>query len=87
MAMKLKDASWKKTYDQTRQHIKKQRHYFANKGLSSQSFGFSSSHVWMWKLVYKESWMLNNWCFWIVVLEKTLESPLDNKESNQSILK
>ena len=87
MAMKLKDASWKKTYDQTRQHIKKQRHYFANKGLSSQSFGFSSSHVWMWKLDYKESWMLNNWCFWIVVLEKTLESPLDNKESNQSILK
>ena len=87
MAMKLKDASWKKTYDQTRQHIKKQRHYFANKGLSSQSFGFSSSHVWMWKLDYKESWMLNNWCFWIVVLEKTLESPLDNKESNKSILK
>ena len=87
MAMKLKDASWKKTYDQPRQHNKKQRHYFANKGLSSQSFGFSSSHVWMWKLDYKESWMLKNWCFWTVALEKTLESPLDNKESNQSILK
>ena len=87
MAMKLKDASWKKMYDQPRQHNKKQRHYFANKGLSSQSFGFSSSHVWMWKLDYKESWMLKNWCFWTVALEKTLESPLDNKESNQSILK
>ena len=60
--------------------IKKQRHYFANKGPSSQGYGFSSSHVWMWELDYKESWALNNWCFWTVVLEKTLESPLDCKE-------
>ena len=54
--------------------------YFANKGLSSQSYGFSSSHVWMWELDYKESWAPKNWCFWTVVLEKTLESPLDSKE-------
>ena len=62
------------------QHIKKQRHYFVNKGLSSQGYGFSSGHVWMWELDYKESWVLKNWCFWTVVLEKTLESPLDCKE-------
>ena len=55
-------------------------HYFVNEGLSSQSYGFSSSHVWMWELDYKESWAPNNWCFWTVVLEKTLESPLDGKE-------
>ena len=61
-------------------HIKKQKHYFANKGLSSQGYGFSSSHVWMWELDYKESWVLKNWCFWTVVLEKTLETPLDCKE-------
>ena len=61
-------------------HIKKQRHYFANKGPSSQSYGFSSGHVWMWELDYKESRALKNWCFWTVVLEKTLESPLDSKE-------
>ena len=61
-------------------HIKKQRHYFANKGPSSQSYNFSSSHVWMWESDYKESWALKNWCFWTVVLEKTLESPLDFKE-------
>jgi len=67
-------ASWKKSYDQPRQHIKKQRHYFANKGPSSQSYGFSSSHVWIWELDHKESWALKNWCFWTVVLEKTLES-------------
>ena len=73
-------APWKKTYDQPRQHIKKQRHYFTNKGLSSQSYGFSSSHVWMWELDYKESWALKNWCFWTVVLEKTLESLWDCKE-------
>ena len=73
-------APWKKSYGQPRQHIKKQRHYFANKGLSSQSFGFSSSHAWMWKLDYKESSVPKNWCFWTVVLEKTLESPLDCKE-------
>ena len=78
-------------YNQPRQHIKKQRHYFANKGLSSQSFGFSSSHVWMWELDHKEGWALQNWCFWTVVLEKTLESPLDckhikllNPKGNQS---
>ena len=71
---------WNKSYDQSRQHIKKQRHYFASKGLSSQNYGFSSSYVWMWELDYKESWTLKNWCFWTVVLEKTLESPLDSKE-------
>ena len=73
-------ALWKKSYDQPRHHIKKQRHYFANKGPSSQSYGFSSSHIWMWELNYKESWALKNWCFWTVVLEKTLKSPLDCKE-------
>ena len=73
-------APWKKSYGQHRQHIKKQRHSIINKSLSSQGYGFSSSHVWMWQLDYKESWALNNWCFWIVVLEKTLESPLDGKE-------
>ena len=73
-------AHWKKSYDQPRQHIKKQRHYFANKGLSSQSCGFSSDRVWMWELDYKQSWALKNWCFWTVMLEKTLESPLDCKE-------
>ena len=73
-------APWKKSYDQSRQHIKKQRYYFANKGPSSQSYGFSSSHVGMWELDYKESWAPRNWCFWTVVLEKTLESVLDCKE-------
>ena len=63
-----------------RQHIKKQRHYFANKGPSSQGYGFSSSHAWMWELDCEESWVPKNWCFWTVVLEKTLESPLDCKE-------
>ena len=71
---------WKKSYDQPRQHIMKQRHYFADKGPSSQGYGFSSSQVWMWELDYKESWVLKNWCFWTVVLEKILESPLDCKE-------
>ena len=71
---------WEESYDQPRQHIKKQRHYLANKGLSSQGYGFSSSHVWMWELDYKESWVLKNWCFWTVMLEKTFESPLDCKE-------
>ena len=70
----------KKSYNQPRQHIKNQRHYIANKGLSSQSYGFSSSHVCMWELDYKQSWAPKNWCFWTVVLEKTLESPLDCKE-------
>ena len=73
-------APWKKSYDQFRQHIKKQRYYFANKGLHSQSYGFSSGHVWMWELDHKESWAPKNWCFWTVVLEKTLESPLYCKE-------
>ena len=79
-------APWKESYDQSRQHIKKQRHYFANKGPSSQGYGFSSSHVWMWELDYKEAQAPKNWCFWTVVLEKTLESPLDSRRSNQSIL-
>ena len=89
-AMKLKDrwapshkpllARWKKSYDQTRQHIEKQTHYFTDKGPSSQSYGFSSSHVWMWELDCEESWAPKNWCFWTVELKKTLESPLDCKE-------
>ena len=80
-AMKLKDTcSLKKSCDQPRQHIKKQRHYFINKGLSSQSYCFSSSHVWTWELDHKEGWAPKNWCFQTVVLEKTLESPLDSKE-------
>ena len=80
-AMKLKDTcSLEGKLCQPRQHIKNQRHYFANKGPSSQGYGFSSSHVWMWELDYKEGWAQKNWCFWTVVLEKTLESPLDCKE-------
>ena len=71
---------WKESYDQPRQHIEKQRHYFVNKAWSSQGYGFSNGHVWIWKLDYKESWAPKNWCFWTVVLEKTLESPLDCKE-------
>ena len=79
--MKLKMlAPWKKSYDQPRQHFKKQRHYFANKSSSSQSYGFSSSHVWMSEVDYKENWALKKWCFWTVVLEKTLESPSNCKE-------
>ena len=76
----LKDTPWKESYDQPRQHIKKHRHYFANKSPSNQGYSFSSSHVWMWELDYKESWGLKNWCFWTMVLEKTFESPLDCKE-------
>ena len=71
---------WKKSYEKSRQHIKKQRYHFANKGLSTQSYGFSNSHVWMWELDHKEGWMPKNWCFQTVVLKKTLESPLDFKE-------
>ena len=71
---------WKESYDQPRQHIQKQRHYFANKGSSSQGYSFSSSHVWLWKLDYKEGCVPKNWWFWTVVLEKTRESPLDFKE-------
>ena len=91
-------APWKESYDQPRQHVKKQRHYFANKGLSktkqnktqqnkglsSQGSGFSCSHVWMWELDNKESWAPKNWCFWTAVLEKIVESA---RRSNQSILK
>ena len=73
-------APWEESYGQPRQHSKKKRHYFANKGLSSQGYDFSSSHVWMWELGYKESWVLKNWCFWTVVLEKTIEISLDCKE-------
>ena len=80
-AMKLIYAcSSEEDFDQSRQHIKKHRHYFANKCPSSQNYGFSCSHVWIWELEYNESWVLKNWCFWTVVLEKTLESPLDCKE-------
>ena len=68
---------WKKSYDQPKWHIQKQRHYFANKGSYTQSYGFSNSHVRMWEL---ESWAPKNWCFWTVVLKKTLESPVDCKE-------
>ena len=77
---------WKESYDQPRQHSKKQRHYFTNKGPSGQGYGFSSGHVWMWELDCEESWAPKNRCFWIVVLEKTLES-LGLQRSNQSILK
>ena len=80
-AMKLKDAySLEGKLCLPRQHIKKQRHYFVKKGPSSQGYGFSSGPVWMWELDYKEGWALKHWCFWTVVLEKTLESPLDCKE-------
>ena len=82
-AMKLKDTPWEKSYDQPRQYIKKQRNYFVNKGPSNQGYGFPSSYVWMWELDYKENWAPKKWCFWTVVLEKTLESPLDNKEIQQ----
>ena len=74
-------APWKKRYDKhRRQHIKKQRHYFSNKGPWSQSYSFSSSHVWMWKMDHKEIWVPKNWCFWTVMLEKTLENPLACKK-------
>ena len=73
-------APWKEIYDQPRQHNKKQRHYFVYKGPSSQGYGFSCGHVWMWELDCEEGWAPKNWCFWTVVLEKTLESPLDCKE-------
>ena len=72
-------APWKKNYDEPRQHIKKQRHHFAGKGPYSQSCDFSSSYVWIWVSDRKEGLELKNWCFWIVVLEKTPESSLDSK--------
>ena len=71
---------WKKSHDQPRQHIQKKRHYFANKGPSSQSCGFPSGQVWMWELDCEESWTSKNWCFCTVVLEESLESALDCKE-------
>ena len=71
---------WKGSYDKPKLHIKKQRHYFANRGPSSQGYGFSRNQVWMWESDHKESWALKNWCFWTVLLEKTLESSLDSKE-------
>ena len=84
---------WKKSYGKPWQHIRKQRHYFSSKNPCIQSYGFSSSHVWRWDLDHIESWALENWCFWTVVLEKTLENPLDCKEikpvnpnRNQSLL-
>ena len=80
-------APWKKSYDKPKQCIKKWRHCFANKGTYSQRNGFSSSHVWMRELDCKGGWVPKNWCFWTVVLEKTLESPLNCKEIKQSILK
>ena len=73
-------APWKKSYDKPTQHIKKQRHHFAYKDPSSQTYGFSSHHVWVWELDHNKSWVSKNWCFWSVVLEKTLGSPLDSKE-------
>ena len=72
-------APWKKSYDKPRQHIKKQRYHFANNSPYNQSYGFSSSHLWIWELDHKEGWVPKNWCFWTVVLEKTLECPLDCK--------
>ena len=79
---------WKESYDQPRQHIKMQRHYLVNKGPPSQGYGFSRSHVGMWELDYKESWVLKNWCFWTVVLEKTLERvSWTARRPNQSVLK
>ena len=83
-AIKLKDAcSLEGKPWPPKQHIKRQRHYFVNKGLSSQSYGFSCGHIWMWELDYKESWALKNWCFWTVVLRV----PWTARRSNQSILK
>ena len=78
-AMKML-APWKESYNQPRQYIKKQRHYFANKGPDSQDYGLSIGHVWLWELDHKESRALKNWCLPTVVLEKTPESPLDSKE-------
>ena len=72
---------WKESYDQPRYHIQKQSHYLANKSPSSQCYGFSCGHVWMWELDCAEGWELKNWWFWTVVLEKTLETPLDCKET------
>ena len=80
-------APWKKSYYKPKQYVKKQRHHFANKGLSSQSYGFSTRHVWMWELDHKEGWVLKNWCFWIVVWRRLLRIPWTAWWSSQSILK
>ena len=80
-------APWKKSYDKPRQCVKKQRHNFASKGLARQSYGFSSSHVRMWELEHKEGWALMKLCFWTMVLENILESPLDSKEMKPVNLK
>ena len=71
---------WKESYDKPRQHIKKQRHHFADKRLFSQTYGIPHSHMWMWELDLQEGWIAKNLWFWTVVLEKTLESPLDCQE-------
>ena len=86
-ARKLKDTPWKNSFDKHRQCMKKQRHHFADKGLNSQSYRFSCSHVQVWELNHKEGRVPKDWCFWTVVLEKTLESPLKSKEIKLSILK
>ena len=78
---------WKESYDQLRQHIKKQRHYFASKGPSIQGYGFSSGHAWMWELDHKESWVVKNWWFWTVVWRRLLRVPWTARRPNQSILK
>ena len=83
LVYRIEILSWKKNYDKPRQHIEKQRCHFADKGLSSQSYGFSSYHVRMWDVGYKEAWAPKNWCFWTVMLEKILESPLGSKEIKQ----
>ena len=80
-------APWKKGYYQSRQDIKKQKQYCANQGLSSQGYGFSSGHVWMWELDCEESWGPKNWCFWTVVLWRLLRVPWTARRSNQSIPK
>ena len=86
--MKLKDTCpWKKSYNQPRQHIKKQRHYFTNKGTSSQSYSFTSSHVWMWELDNKESWMSTIDAFELWYRRRLLRVPWTARRSNQSILK
>ena len=86
--MEFRDfCSLEKSYDKSRQHIKKERYHFVDKVSSSQSYGFFSSHIQMWELDCEEGWVLKNWCFWTVVPEKTLASPLDKRRTNQSILK
>ena len=79
-------APWKESYDKTRQYFKKQRHHFANKGTYSQSYGFSSSHVWMWELDHKEGWMMN-YAFKLWYWRRLLRVPWTARRSNQSILK